>query len=123
MIHFKGLFQQTLKPYKIRHCPNFNYWRKNLKKEELNLSTIDGINEFREEIERRYSDIKWSAGCGMSFDEILCFELHSQPENPRAFIGQLGLTFRELADKWQISVTSLGILIAHHCDRLSDYGE
>jgi len=87
----------------------------------LDLSSSDDINKFRNEIERRYSEIKWSAGCGMSFDEILCFELHSQPENPRACIGQLGLTFRELSDKWKVSVSTLGILIAHHCDRLSGF--
>jgi hypothetical protein len=31
-----------------------------------------------------------------------------------------GLTFKELARKWGISVTFLGELIADHCDRLEE---
>jgi len=86
-----------------------------------NLSSIDVLNLFRKEIERRYADRKWNPVAPMGFDEILCFELHSQPDNPRSRIGQLGLTFRELADKWNISVTDVGILISDHCKRLSGY--
>lgn len=78
----------------------------------------DKIKKVRLEIERQYEKEKWKPWGGMSFDEILCFELHSQPENPRAFIGQLGLTFKELAEKWQIPVAFLGDLIADHCHRL-----
>ena len=63
-------------------------------------------------------------GCGGGFDEILCYELHSQPVNPRMESKTLsdgfstGLTFRELALKWGISVGFLGELIADHCKRL-----
>lgn len=79
------------------------------------------INQFREHIEDIYEYAP--TGCGRSFGEILCFELHDQPINPRmtntTFSGFCtGLTFRELADKWGISVTFLGKLIAHHCKKL-----
>lgn len=46
-------------------------------------------------------------GCGCSFGEILCYEIHSA-----------GLTFGELAAKWGISVATLGELIWDHCKRM-----
>jgi len=46
-------------------------------------------------------------GCGGSFGEILCYEIHSS-----------GLTFVQLAEKWNISLPTLGDLIKDHCDRL-----
>lgn len=46
-------------------------------------------------------------GCGGSFGEILCYEIH-----------QNNLTFLWLAEKWGISVSNLGILILDHCERL-----
>ena len=67
---------------------------------------------------------KKPTGCGESFSEILCFELHDQPINPRMNHKTFndgystGLTFKELADKWGISVTFLGELIADHCRKL-----
>ena len=59
-----------------------------------------------------------------SFGELLCYELHGQPINPRMNSKTLndgyceGLTFKELAHKWGISVTFLGELIADHCKKL-----
>lgn len=73
------------------------------------------IDFFRIEIESMYS--KCPTGCGGSFGEILCFELHSQPVNPRG-LGYTGLTFKELAAKWGITVSFLGELIADHCNKL-----
>jgi len=55
---------------------------------------------------------------------LLCYELHTQPVNPRmdgkTFTGgfETGLTFRELANKWGISTGFLGELIADHCKKL-----
>lgn len=46
-------------------------------------------------------------GCGGSFGELLCYELHSR-----------GLTFIWLAAKWGISLPTLGELIYDHCKRL-----
>jgi len=63
------------------------------------------IEEFRSHIENLYE--KNPTGCGSSFGEILCYEIH---EN--------GLTFLWLADKWEISVSFLGELIADHCKKL-----
>ena len=80
------------------------------------------INEFRQITEKRYSIAP--TGCGGSFGEILCFELHTQPVNPRmdskTFSGgyNTGLTFKEIAHKWGISLDFLGELIADHCKKL-----
>ena len=46
-------------------------------------------------------------GCGASFGEVLCYELHSA-----------GLTFVELAAKWGVSLPTLGELIWDHCKRM-----
>lgn len=74
---------------------------------------------YRVRIEQYYANNP--TGCGGSFGEVLCYELHSQPDNPRGN-GEKGLTFSELAEKWGISVTLLGLLIADHCARLEDVG-
>lgn len=50
---------------------------------------------------------KHPTGCGSSFGEILCYELH---EN--------GLTFKQLAKKWKMDVSFLGELIAYHCKKI-----
>ena len=61
------------------------------------------IKRFRNHIGKRYQT--YPTGCGGSFDEILCFELHTQPINSRmmhkTFSGgyNTGLTFKELAEK------------------------
>ena len=83
------------------------------------------INDFRVHIERIYASdgAPGHSGC---FGEILCFELHSQPVNPRMRCKTLtggymtGLTFKNLAQKWGISLTFLGELIADHCRRLDE---
>ena len=48
-------------------------------------------------------------GCGNSFDEILCWEIHSN-----------GMTFNWLAHKWGISLPTLGEIIWDHCCKLQD---
>jgi len=63
------------------------------------------IGDFRNKTERDYQ--KHPTGCGGSFGEILCYEIHRN-----------GLTFLWLAKKWGISVTFLGELIADHCKKL-----
>lgn len=74
------------------------------------------INQLRKIIEERYdNDLTGYKGC---FGTILCYELHSNPVNPRMREGEKGLTFKELAQKWGISVSFLGELIADHCKRL-----
>lgn len=45
--------------------------------------------------------------CGNSFGEILCHELHTK-----------GLTFAQIAEKWNIGLTFLGELVWDHCKRL-----
>ncbi len=64
----------------------------------------------RQEIEHQY--VNHPTGCGGSFDEILCHELHGgvHPENQ--------LTFKWLAEKWGLSLPTLGELIYDHCKRL-----
>ncbi len=88
------------------------------------MKKSERINQFREHIEKIYC--KHPTRCGGSFGELLCFEIHTQPVNPRmqnkTFSGgyDTGLTFKELAQKWGISVTFLGELIADHCVKLED---
>ena len=80
------------------------------------------ISQFREIVEERYRIAP--TNCGGSFGEILCYEVHTQPINPRmdckTFTGGYctGLTFKELAQKWGISVSLLGELISDHCRKL-----
>lgn len=81
------------------------------------------INEFREEVRQAYI----TAECPYTdFGELLCYELHSQPVNPRMGVQTsnsghcTGLTFKELAAKWGISVTFLGQVIADHCKKLEE---
>jgi len=82
------------------------------------------IRRFRNHIEKRYQ--AYPTGCGGSFGEILCFEIHTEPINPRmqhkTFSGgyDTGLTFKELAQKWGISISFLGELIADHCRRMEE---
>ena len=79
------------------------------------------IEQFRAMIETCYNGSSNNYNGG--FDEILCFELHSQPVNPRMGLRtssgyETGLTFKELAQKWNIPVSFLGELIFDHCKRL-----
>lgn len=88
------------------------------------MSIETNIKVYREHIERMYD--KAPTGCGGSFGELLCYELHTQPVNPRmrykTFSGgfDTGLTFKELAEKWGISVSFWGELILDHCKRLEE---
>lgn len=71
----------------------------------LMLHEADFIVSLRADIERQYEE--HPTGCGNSFGEILCYEIH---ENK--------LTFLWLAEKWGLSLTVLGELICDHCKRL-----
>jgi hypothetical protein len=63
------------------------------------------IERLRRLIELQYED--HPTGCGDSFGEILCWEIHTN-----------GQTFSWLAQKWGVSVITIGDLIADHCRRL-----
>ena len=63
---------------------------------------------FRRTIEEQYAS--HPTGCGGSFGGLLCYELHTN-----------GLTFRRLAEKWRISLPTLGELIWDHCKRLEEF--
>ena len=63
------------------------------------------IEHLRETIEAQYRT--HPTGCGGSFGEILCYELHSA-----------GLTFNQLSKKWGVSLAMLGELVWDHCKRL-----
>ena len=63
------------------------------------------IKEFCNFIEEDYKS--HPTGCGGSFGEILCYEIH---EN--------NLTFNWLAKKWGITVEFLGYVILDHCKKL-----
>lgn len=79
------------------------------------------VEKFRRHIEKMYAH--HPTGCGGSFGELLCYEFHDQPVNPRMTCKTMtgyetGLTFRELAQKWGITTEFLGELIADHCRKL-----
>ena len=84
------------------------------------------IERFREQIQKTYRNRNnyQFFSCNPDFDEVLCYEMHSEPVNPRMRTKTrndgfcTGLTFRELAEKWGISVAFLGELIADHCKKL-----
>ncbi len=63
------------------------------------------IERLRRLIVEQYS--RHPTGCGNSFGEILCLEIHER-----------GMTFEWLARKWGISLTVLGEIIYDHCKRL-----
>jgi len=83
---------------------------------------MNKIEKFRNHIEKIYAH--HPTGCGGSFDELLCYEIHDEPVNPRMQVKSYsdgystGLTFKELAVKWGISVAFLGEIIADHCKKL-----
>lgn len=63
------------------------------------------VEALRRSIVEQYAD--HPTGTGASFGEILCHEIHES-----------GLTFAWLAEKWGVSLATLGELIADHCRRL-----
>jgi hypothetical protein len=65
------------------------------------------VERARRLIEDQYAQCP--TGCGGSFGEVLCHELHTR-----------GLTFSQLAAKWGISLHCLGELIYDHCKRLDN---
>jgi len=65
------------------------------------------VGMIRRVIEESYDEAP--TGCGSSFGEILCWEIH---EN--------GMTFEWLAKKWGLSLPTLGELIWDHCKRLEE---
>lgn len=84
------------------------------------------LEAFREYIEREYRSRP--TGCGGSFDEILCFELHNGDRSEfLAYTASVerngvhaGCDFKALAKKWEIPVAFLGQLVSQHCERLGD---
>jgi hypothetical protein len=65
------------------------------------------IERLRRLIEEQYQQAP--TGCGGSFGELLCYEIH-----------ECGETFEWLAQKWGISLPALGELIYDHCKRLQE---
>jgi hypothetical protein len=87
-------------------------------------SLSDSIRSFRDRIEAQYEE--HPTGCGGSFGEILCFEIHCGDQDElldfdqsRAKNGEFtGCDFRNLTKKWGISLEFLGELILDHCKKL-----
>lgn len=73
------------------------------------------LNYLRRRIEEQYES--HPTGCGGSFGELLCYELHTVLDEG-APSG--GLTFKQLAAKWGLSLATLGELIWDHCKRLEE---
>ena len=64
------------------------------------------VEFLRRTIEEQYETLG-GTGCGASFGELLCWEIHSNNQ-----------TFTDLAILWGVSVTTIGDLIADHCRRM-----
>jgi hypothetical protein len=65
------------------------------------------LEHLRRLIETQYQSNP--TNCGGSFGELLCYEIHER-----------GLTFKWLADKWGVSLPTLGELIYDHCKKLEE---
>ncbi len=65
------------------------------------------IEYLRREIVEQYKE--HPTGCGGSFGEILCWELHTNQT-----------TFKGLAEKWGLPLSTIGELVKDHCDRLQE---
>lgn len=65
------------------------------------------LERLRRLIEDQYRENP--TGCGGSFGEILCWEIHTN-----------GMTFIWLAEKWGVSLPTLGELVWDHCKRLEE---
>ena len=63
------------------------------------------LHMLRTAIAEQYTECP--TGAGGSFGEILCWEIHAN-----------GMTFAWLAEKWGLSLATLGELIWDHCKRL-----
>lgn len=70
------------------------------------MSEETHLGYLRRMIEEQYA-ARGGTGCGASFGELLCHELHTRER-----------TFIALADHWGISLPTLGELIWDHCKRL-----
>ena len=75
---------------------------------EQRKEEITYLINVRRRIEEQYR--AHPTGSGGGFGELLCHEIH---EN--------GLTFKWLAEKWGVSLPTLGELIWDHCKRLEDF--
>jgi hypothetical protein len=70
----------------------------------------------RQSIEQQYRDTRLGSGTvGGCFGSILCHELHCGDDPIPA-----GRHFKELAEKWGVSLPTLGELIWDHCKRLEE---
>lgn len=67
------------------------------------------VEQYRKNPEKMRDKDYTSADCGGSFGELLCGEIHINK-----------LTFIKLAEKWDITLPTLGELIKDHCDRLQE---
>lgn len=65
------------------------------------------LEYIRNSIEEQY--VSNPTGCGGSFGELLCWEIHCNK-----------LTFSGLANKWGLSLPTIGELIWDHCKRLEE---
>lgn len=74
------------------------------------------LQDIQRRITQAYNGRPEEEGGGLSFDELLCFELHCRKLPGRT--RQRGLTFCWLAKKWGITLSTLGELIHEHCRAL-----
>ena len=68
------------------------------------------LDEFRTDRQKYHTKTQGPTGCGETFSELLCHDLHTKD-------GEIygGYDFRELASRFGISLESLGEIILDHC--------
>ena len=79
---------------------------------QLTALGVEPLAESHLERLRRLIEMSYEqspTNCGASFGELLCYEIHSN-----------GMTFVWLAQKWGLSLPTLGELIWDHCKRLEE---
>ncbi len=92
-------------------APSCATWRPNSEKylstpsDNVDCPESSHLTHLRRRIEEQYGPSP--TDCGGSFGEILCWEIH-----------EAGETFTSLAQKWGLSLPTLGELIWDHCKRL-----
>lgn len=84
-----------------------------MKTEEFGRQGIDALRAALTKLRLEHHE-HGETGCGASFEELLCHDLHTTDG-----VNYGGHDFMALAEIWGVSVEVLGLLIADHCYQLA----
>ena len=88
-------------------APVWQPLERGMKTEEFGRQGIDAL---RDVLAKRRIEQHGETGCGHSFSELLCHDLHTTDGETYG-----GHDFVALAERWGVAVEVLGLLIADHC--------